>query len=240
MVPLRRFNERGIARFQRLLDEIRSSGDADIDAILWDDSLTDQLSADSVLDIHPFSNRREAGEYLYEVISTVPHDIDDVERDSGLWAWLAAAWMDHIAPLKDGKRTLGATARWIPAVGDYRKYYRHLLAGPYQIYRAHRDDPDRAMVILATDVGSPGEVAEQLSARLEILSNGRFLEAATKLYYDEDQGSLKRGSGGKGPGSPRRLAKDIFEQFALTWDFYGMRAQEILSLLPSEFSRFRK
>lgn len=239
MVPLRRFNEAGIARFRELLEEIRSEGDADVGGILWDDALTEQLSEGPVLEIQPFANRREAGEYLYQVISTVSHDLDDVERDPGLWAWLAAAYMDHIAPAEDGERKLGATARWIPAVGDYQKYYRHLLAGPYQIYRAHREDPDRAMVILATDVGSPGEAAEQLSARQEILSNGRFLEAATRLYYDEESGSLKRGSGGKGPGSPRRLAKDMFEQFALTWDFYGMEADEIVSLLPPEFDRFR-
>jgi hypothetical protein len=239
MIPLRRFNDQGIARFRELLSEIRANGDADVYAILWDDALTEQLSAEPVLDVRPFGDRREAGEYLYEVVSRVSHEIEDVERDPGLWSWLAAAWMDHIAPVDNGRRQLGATARWIPAVGDYQKYYRHLLAGPYQIFRAHREDPDRAMVLLATGVGSPGEAAEQLSARQEILSNGNFLEAATRLYYDAEQGKLKRGSGGKGPGSPRRLAKDMLEQFTLTWDFYGMGAAEIVSLLPAEFDRFR-
>jgi hypothetical protein len=239
MIQLRRFNQQGVDRFRVAIHALQDGKTLDVQNLLSDGELTEVLSDEGVLEVRPFANRRDAGQYMFEVMTRAEGELDDVDRDVGLWSWLAAAWMDEIIHVSNGVQIPGADARWIPEVGDYRKYYRHLLAGPFQIYRAHRDNPDRAMVILATAVGSPGEAAEQLSARQEIVTNPNLLETATRLYYDPEAGSLKAGHAGKGGGSTRRLAKDIIRQFDLTWDFYGMSPNEILSLLPAEFDRFR-
>jgi hypothetical protein len=46
------------------------------------------------------------------------------------------------------------------------------------------------------------------------------------------------GCGSKTKGAPRRLA-NLLNQLDLTWYLYGMTTEEILTLLPKEFDRFR-
>jgi hypothetical protein len=61
---------------------------------------------------------------------------------------------------------------------------------------------------------------------------------ATKLYLDESTGERKKGAGGKGLGSPRRLAA-VLDQFDVTWDLYAMSVKEFWTVLPKEFDKFR-
>jgi hypothetical protein len=58
------------------------------------------------------------------------------------------------------------------------------------------------------------------------------------MYLDASNNQPKRGAGGKGPGSARRLA-DVLNQFDVTWDLYSMSYEEVLAMLPGEFDRFR-
>jgi len=240
VIHLRRFNHGGIERLREALTALRHGEAADIEGLLGDDALTEQISNNSVLETRSFENRLEAGEYIFGILDSLAETLEAVDQDIGLWGWLAAAFHQEIKrTTKRAKDFPGADARWIPEIDDYQKYYRHLLAGPYQIYRAHRDNPERAMAVLANPIGAPGDAAEQLIARQEILTNAHFMEAATRLYYDHANNRLKVGAGGQGPGSPRRLAKDMLDQFDLTWDLYGMPPDQIIALLPAEFDRFR-
>ena len=63
------------------------------------------------------------------------------------------------------------------------------------------------------------------------------MELATRLYVDTENLRPKRGAGGKGGGSARRLS-DIMEQFDLTWDLYAASGEELATVMPKEFSRF--
>ena len=38
-----------------------------------------------------------------------------------------------------------ALERYMPKVGDYRKYYRHYLSSAWDVFNIHRDDPERAL-----------------------------------------------------------------------------------------------
>jgi hypothetical protein len=79
------------------------------------------------------------------------------------------------------RRTL---PRAMPLVDNYQKFYRHLLVGPFLIVRAHRDAPDRAIAMLCNPLWKPGEIAEQLASRKELVTNRAVAEVATRLYYD--------------------------------------------------------
>ena len=238
MTELRKFKQEGIDVFEDALDRIETGEDVDIRPLLTDDALTECVSSDSVVTVQPFSNRFEAARYFYELLAPFDKAGSDIERDKGLWAWLAAAWIDVLAPKDEaGNRKLRARARWVPSVGDYKTYYRHLLAGPYRIYRAHKDSPSRVMAVLASAVEQPGDVVEQLASRQEIITSPSLMEAITKLYVLPQTGKLKPGTAGKGGGSARRLV-DVIQQFDLTWDIYGMDSSEFLGLLPGEFDRF--
>jgi hypothetical protein len=94
------------------------------------------------------------------------------------------------------------------------------------------------MVLLYGPPSIMGEVVEQLASRQELITNKAVVAAATKLYFDRGKDSPRRGFGGKGPGSPRRLA-DLLNQLDLTWDLYAMSDDEVMAKLPSEFDRFR-
>ncbi len=232
----RRLTENGIARFVQFLDSL--TGEFPIaypEALLEDDEDAPVAAERIEVEAREFSNRFAAAKYLDERLT----DVDQVEHDTGLWAWLALFYFEQLCRTgRDGEYRPGELARWIPENDNYRKYYRHLLRGPFSIFRIHRDEPARAMALLCGPIKEPGDVVEQLAARQELITNGAVVGAATALYYDEKGNALKRGAAGRGLGSARRLA-DLLNQLDVTWDLYGMASEDILGLLPAEFGKFR-
>ena len=78
----------------------------------------------------------EAAEYLYVLFSQ--DGASGLDRIPEVWAWLSAFYFEQLCPArKDGTRRPGEEARWIP-IGTAFRYYRHLLAGPYLIYKSFR------------------------------------------------------------------------------------------------------
>ena len=197
---------------------------------------TESLGTDVEVEARTFASRFEAAEYLHARFTAA--DLTDVERDRGLWAWLSLFYFDAVCPAgRGGERKPGATARHIPEPGNFQRYYRHLLAGPYRIYRAHREDPARALVVLCQPLDTPGDVVEQLASRQELITNPGIMGLATRLYVDNATQHIKRGAGGKSGGSARRLS-DVIEQFDLTWDLYAATVDELVSVMPHEFEKF--
>jgi hypothetical protein len=220
---LRRLNEAGIERFSKFLDSLTTTSPQPYPVDILDDSAVTELVEPNVdIELREFDTRIDAGEYLNAKLGEA--GIANVERDRGLWAWLAFLYFDQLCPRdKAGQYKPRERARWIPS-GDFRKYYRHLLAGPFRIFRAHRDAPERAAVLLCGPLDTPGEIAEQIASRQEYVTNKAVVEAAKQLYLDPATGRPKRGSGGKSAGTPRRLA-DVLNQFDVTWDLFALTAR---------------
>jgi hypothetical protein len=237
-VKLRRLNAAGIERMSTFLDGLTAPApEPPPYAILEDPALSEPVSPEIEVEKRAFTSRFELAQYLDDRLGAA--DVRGVDRDSGIWAWLALLFFESLCvPDRDGRRKPGARARWIPEVSDFRRYYRHLLAGPYLIYRAHRDDPRRALILLCGPPGTMGDIVEQLASRQEIVTNKTIVGAATRLYYDPARRAPRRGAGGKGPGSARRLA-DVISQFDLTWDLYEMSGDDLFKKLPDEFERFK-
>ncbi len=235
---LRRFNEQGIDCFWSILETFTTDEPQQLSpAMLSDDHLTEIIEPEIQIEQREFSNRFEAAEYLFKALGST--GILDIEKDRGLWAWLSLLYFEQLCPPdQNGNRKPGERARWIPVISDYRRYYRHLLAGLYRIYKAHQDKPDRAMVLLCTPLDKPGDFPEQLASRQELVTNPSVVETATRLFVDPISKKPKRGSRGKGQGSVRRFAM-ILNQFDLTWDLYQLSVDELLSMLPAEFNRFK-
>jgi hypothetical protein len=232
----RRFNESGLEKFGHFLDSLTTDTPE-----MWPKELLDSPDdTDLVVGIEvedrTFPNRFEIAKYLYERLAQAR----GLDRDTGLWSWLALFYFKQLCK-KDmnGAYKPGARALWIPEARDFRRYYRHLLAGPYFVYRAHSENPARAFGILAGELDTPGEVYEQIVARQELVSIGAVVETATKLYFNPDTKTIKKGAAGKGGGSARRLA-DILNQFDVTWDLATMESDDILNMLPREFDKFRQ
>ena len=237
-MKVRRLNKDGVEIFIEFLDSLTPEKQREIPFDLLNSSKYSIGLEDNVdVEMQEFSNRYDAAEYLIERFD--PKLFLDVEYDKGMWAWLSLFYFEILCPInKKGYRKPGELARWIPAIGNYQKYLRHLLLGPYRIFLAHRDNPERALALLVNPVHQPGEIAEQLSQYKQIVTNPAIVEAATLLFIDKNTKSFKRGAAGKGAGSARRIEK-FWKQFDVTWDLYGMTTDEILELLPSEFDKWR-
>jgi hypothetical protein len=235
---VRRFNRAGIREVDRCLSELKSGATANPIPLLSDDDLTEVLIADGVLDLRPLRDRLDAATHLDPVIAQLDLPAHAITSDTGLWTWLAIAWFEQLWPLQDGKRRCTEKATLILAAEDYKTYFRHYLAGPWGVFNAHRNEPDRALALLLQPVNVPGELVAQFAAYKDIVTSGNVMRTVTNLYIDMGTRKAKVGSGGSGPGSPRRFVK-VFSQFALTWDMHEMTEAELLNLLPAEFDRFR-
>jgi hypothetical protein len=157
----------------------------------------------------------------------------------GMWTWLAFRLFDLLCPANPSGRAIKENARYILARGDYRKSYRHLLAGPYFLIDAHDGTPAVVKSLLSTAPSAPGEVYEQLASRSDLVRSHATMQVVTNLYWDRTSDKLKRGAAGAGPGSARRLA-DVLMQFELTFDLYAVSAQRLDAMLPMEFSKFQQ
>ena len=230
-MKLRSFNADGINRFEQFLSSaVRDT--EDLHSFLVSPGLSIAVSPEIEVEARSFVNRFAAGEYLYSLFGD--SSIFNLDEDRGIWAWLSAFYFDQLCP--DGTK-LGKDYRWIPVVNSFRNYYRHLLAGPYFIYRAHKDHPQHAMAVLVAPLHRPGDIVEQLASRQELVTNKSVMEAATRLYIGED-GAPKPRAAGRGAGSARRLA-DVLTQLDLTWDLYDLSTEKLLELLPAEFDEFK-
>ena len=154
----------------------------------------------------------------------------------GLWAWLTFIFRDALFKCDaEGKRKLGEIYRWDPSdPNDWQKSQRHLVRMPVQLLDFLGDDADHLLC------GHPSilpEIREQLTSQQDMFSK-TFQHVARSLYFDDANRKLKRGAGGKGPGSPRRLAR-VRQQLNVTWELEDLNHERIIGMLPDEFERFK-
>jgi hypothetical protein len=237
-MKLRKLTSVGIEEFGAYLDLLETEPTRLMPTQLLENSIsTDIFGQPTEIEVKTFGTRYAAAEYLDDIL--VKSGVLEAERDVGLWAWLTLFFFNELCPpTSAGERELRERPAYIPEPANFQRYYRHLLLGPYLIFRAHRDAPKRAMSLLCKPLPIIDDIVAQLASRQELITNRALIEVATELYFDPATGTTKRGAGGKGGGSPRRLA-EILQQFDVTWDLYAMQVSEFLRILPNEFDRFR-
>jgi hypothetical protein len=237
-MKLRRLNLAGIEQFERFLDSVTEAAPLVVPiAALTAPETSESLGIEIEVEPRAFANRMELSSYLFKKLNG--SGLLDIDADRGLWSWLALFFFESLCPAdRVGRRNPGNRARWILDPHNFQRYYRHLLAGPYKIFRAYWERPEVAMCLLCGVPDKPGDLVEQLVSRQEVITNTAIIGAATRLYYDAGSGKLKTGAGSKGRGSPRRLV-DVLQQFDVTYDLYSLNIEEVSQLLPKEFDKFR-
>lgn len=241
LVRIRRLNDVGLTRMEDFLDSFTSSPDRSVDfqQDLWPilTGLDTTLHTPKIVQADAnrrFPRRYDLAEYLHGLIPGL--GLADPTRDQGLWAWLALLWFDQLAPVAKGVRKVGERAKWLPEGGW--KYYRHLVLGAYLLYATNHDRPQRALAVLHNPPHTPGELVGQLAATQDVAQSRAAIGAATTLYYDSQRGTMKRGAGGSGAGSPRRF-RTVLDQLDRTFDLQSLTEDRLLTLLPSEFDRYK-
>jgi hypothetical protein len=223
------FNDRGMLAFRKIF-----LGELDENAI----SPTDRQFATRVPGTGPIddSPATSAKELAQRVLTSLGDNYAALLPRAGVWAWLTFALRDTVVPKdKSGKRVPGELHRWWPSdPGDWQKAQRHLVRMPVVLLAELGDAVDHLIC------GSPDvlpDIREQLTSQQDMF-HPEFQKAARQLYFDSSKGTLKRGSGSKGAGTPRRLAK-LRSQLDVTWNLFDLDADHIVSLLPKEFNRFK-
>jgi hypothetical protein len=230
------FNEKGIDEFRRQLNEIKIGLRKDLDRnILANEELIFSYKENIEIELSEFVTKKDISVYLSNKLNLALNK--SLYYDSNLWSWLTAFYFEVVCPKNSsGNRKINEEAKYILTdPKNWRRYYRHLLACSAKL---HCELGELANPFLASPIHIWGDFHEQLTAYQSIATNKPLIQAAGDLYWDSKQGKLKKGSGSKGAGTPRRFS-DIVGQFELTYDLNAMPSEDILGLFPDfEFKKF--
>lgn len=226
------FNDSGITAVAAALQTLRSQADGDLPAdLITDPTLSDPVGGTLAVPKGGLATRWELGIWLYRELERAVTDAA-VLRRSGLWTWLACYLFPLVRPT--GTKVY-EDARYILKRDNFRRRYRHLVAGPYYVFLAHNSAPQVVRGVLATPPYAPGDLYEQFAARQELITSGAVMDAVTTMYVDRSNGGLKRGAG----ANARRLA-EVLMQYDVTYDFATIATDHLIDLLPREFRRFTR
>jgi hypothetical protein len=233
---VRSLNRPGIERLRSYLAQLRAGGvlPPPLD-LLEDTAFSNELPVEIVLDSRPFSSRFKLGRHLAERLAPLGSEITD--RDVGLWAWLSLSMFEQVCPPDaKGVRYPGQDYRHIPEFG-YRHRHRHLLFGPYQVYRRH---DVRSILLLSGPVDSESGLYHEIASRQDLIANRGVIDAALMLYFDPKRGRPKPGAQGSHhqPGTVRRFVR-VLQQLDVTYDIYGLSGRQLIELLPEEFAMWQ-
>lgn len=236
MIRLRKMLPIGEKEFFNYINQLRNDPAAlcpDLNIPPYSEEFSPRVMIDQS---RTFKSKMEMAEYLDRIFTQEDVKREKVIAENGLWTWLAYIWFDQLAPVnpKTGKRDLKEPVRYIYNPG-FRRYYRHYVRTPYEIYSLHKNNPERLKIFLYSPVYKHNDFIEQVASRQFIISHRNLIEAFSILYFDRASGRPKRGAQSRRrPGNIRRFVK-IIQQFEITYDIYSMSPGQIIDLLPQEF-----
>jgi hypothetical protein len=149
-------------------------------------------------------------------------------------------YFDQVCPSQDNStRNPGREYRHILEPG-YPYGHRHLLCGAYLVFTIYGLRENLSKLLLSTPLSIESKIHHELATRQSLITNKGIIEATHMLYYDNSNDKPKRGVIVKKnkPGTLYRFI-DVIQQLDLNYDLYSMNGEEILKLLPPEFSKWK-
>ncbi len=233
---VRILNEEGVRRFREYLFDLRTGSRQDPPwEMLTDPWCSAKVQGNVEIEQRYFESGLNAARYLNEALR--PLGRSTMEQKISLWTWLSLFYFDQVCPvMRNGKRIPGKDYRHILDL-DSRRYYRHLLVGPYTIFDLHRE---KASLLLYNPPSQSSKFRLELACRQGFITNRGIVEAANLLYFDSEKGKAKPGAAvtSRKPGTLFRFI-DVVQQLDLTYDLYSMSGEEVLDLLPPEFDEWK-
>ena len=244
---VRELTDRGIQEAKLYLDELRHDHISALfpHRILTDNAYSKAVQPGAFVELRSFANRREAGQYLSDRLSLLP--TSSVLESWGLWSWLGMFYFHQVVDKDEkGNPRLGRNpdVAYVIDPSDEgrggRRRFAHRLLLSYETFTLHGEN---AWFMLEQPVNSVGQLADRLIGKPVAFRSTGIVKLAHILYTDRATGSTKRGFGGGGqhnqrsPGNLMRFL-DVLDQLYMTHDVYGMTAEELMKLLPSEFDRW--
>ena len=236
---LRRFNEKGMAEFERRLATLRSGGHAVIDdTFVTNEALTEPMIPEIHIDRQSFKTKREAGSYLSE--RTRPARAICGDDDRGMWTWLAAWYWDAVCPVgKDGHRRVLNLFHYVYGHGFSAgpSARRHLIAVPVRLFEL----PAKSKLMLETPFHTMPKVVSEISGRLALTRIKALPVLLDMLYWDPHTRKQKPGAVSPQTVTPGDLMHRLparLKQLEMTYDLVDLTAEKLLSLLGDEFRQW--
>lgn len=239
-MKVRRLTEAGREAFAVWL-ESRALGDMPPEELLEGENATEMAYDVDVDAGRVFQNRMEFGKYIADLLDREDGKILLSERNDGLWDWLTVLYFSQFG--KKVSRAWHYTVTRRGLAGSLA--YRHLARTAFEMYWRHGD---ASLVMLHVDMGTWGDLAEQLTSRQNVAYHRGYIHAANALYMAN--GALRRGAASRvrpvskrkagesiGRGGVARLALAV-RRLCRTYDTHMLGTKEMLDLLPKEFGRF--
>lgn len=233
MPAVRVLNAEGLAKFTEYLAELRAVlSKAPPFELLTDGRYSDPFDPPVTIEQRSFNSAYEIGRYMIEVFESCEDRL--ISRNHGLWSWLALFYFDQLCkPDGSGNRKPLEDAVYVLEERfSFRRYYRHGIRTPWMAVKEHGEHAK--VLLLTSGKGTRTDINEQLGAYQHLFANKTIIASAYAMYFDTMQQKPRRGAGGKGGGSARRLAS-IARQLELTYDLQECTPSKFLALLPKEF-----
>lgn len=241
-VWIRSFDARGIDAFRSFLERYQEGKATDVDArrLAADAKLSNRINQRLEIDIPMIASKKSLAKLVcqsfqdagYTALPLVPSD-----EYRNMWTWIACSSFHLIKPRR-ADTALNDHSYYVCSQ-DWKRFYRHRIAGPARIYWMFRGRPLDASLLLHGRAYEHSDWEEQLAARQGRIRNRDLIATANRLYWDVGNHRPKRGAQTRTrPGTVRRLLSFI-DQVDLTYDVNSMTPDQILDLLPPEFDRWK-
>lgn len=248
--PVCEMTPQGIREAQEYLSILRDgkrlrTWQRDLDELLTNPDNAQPVSQEILIQRRPFANRREAGKYLQPILA--PLGVGRIAGNHALWSWLGMFYLEQAAVSDPvGYPTPSATdVAYIldPQTNNLsNSSHRHRLMAAYEIYVRHGE---KAWCMLDQPLRNMERFTMRLLSSRMIFNAVGVVELAHLLYVDPQTRRYKPGFSGNwerggvdNPGTLSRLIS-VLNQLYMTYDVYGMTAQQLLELLPTEFDRWK-
>ena len=236
--------EEGLQQAKIYLKSIREIGWMPLPSgLLSDHRYAEPLEPEAYVEARSFADRREAGQYLARQLE--PIAAVGSSNNPYMWSWLAMYYLEAVTRQDIDRarriREYPEEAYLIDLVNrDSRDRSHHRLLIAYDVWTRHGED---AWLLLDEPVSSMSQFTLRLVQAPEVFRSRGVVRLAHLLYADKGTGRLRNGARGMSNATapqgslPRLLA--VLNHLSLTYDVYGMTAEDLLRLLPPEFDHFR-
>lgn len=239
---IRRLNDEGQSVF-RLWLASRKSGESPPPELVDDNTLTEHALDVEIDSAKTFASRYEFGKYMTKLLDHQDTRALLSQKYDGLWDWLTIVYFDQF-----GRKVSKPWHYSVTRKGHAGSLaYRHLARTSFEMYWRHGP---ASYVMLQADMGTWGDLSEQLTSRQDVAYHRGYILAANKLYLSEGKPipgaasrttPFKRRKKGdrRGKGSVARLALAV-RRLCRTFDTHALTTSQMIEILPKEFERFSK
>ncbi len=232
---MRKLNKLGLREFERFILELREGGRNNTpDYLLTDHSTSEPLEWAVDFEQGSFNTRYDLGIYVTDQLRDIQQQ--KFLGDVGFWSALGLFWFDQLCKKNaDGTRRPSEVYNYILSE-KYNHRPRHAVFTTWQLVALYGDD---SRFLLSRELPVRGELVEQLMARQYYLSCVGVMRAASKLYYDPDRQTFKKGAAARTSAGCIYRFVSWLQQLEVNYDLFSLDQDDLLGLMPREFDRFK-